>query len=192
MPQYPITLTGNIVSEPIKRRVSEDAEVVRFRLACSSARQDGNGNWQNYNQLFIEVEAWNNLGMNTFMSAAKGSSVIVSGFLMSSEWMQDGQRQFKTYVKATHIGLDLNKYMVVATEFGPQRRKQMLEELDAKFKAQLVTVTTAAEGAASEPVNESAAAAPATDLPEEEPPFDDPEHQDCLGEDSPEMAQHSA
>ena len=52
--ETPITIVGNIVTDPIHRSVG-DQEVVRFRVASNSRRRSADGTWEHGNSLFVTV-----------------------------------------------------------------------------------------------------------------------------------------
>ena len=55
--ETPFTIVGNIVTDPIHRRVG-DQEVVKFRVASNSRRRTADGNWEPGNSLFVTVNCW--------------------------------------------------------------------------------------------------------------------------------------
>ncbi|MDU0479774.1 single-stranded DNA-binding protein [Staphylococcus chromogenes] len=137
MPQLPITLSGNVVSDPSWKQITKEHHVCKFRIACSRGRFEAGegeqeGTWKNFDQLFIDVDAWDLLGFNCLGTLKRGASVIVSGTLLTQEWTaKDGSGPFsRIMVRANAVGLDLNRYKVVATPFGVQEYRAHLDAMN--------------------------------------------------------------
>ncbi|AMO62444.1 single stranded DNA-binding protein [Mycolicibacterium phlei] len=104
-----ITIVGNIVSDPIHRRVG-DQEVLRFRLASNSRRRTAEGTWEPGNSLFVTVSCWGRAVANASAALVKGDPVIVIGHVYTSEYEdRDGNRRSSVEVRATSVGPDLNR-----------------------------------------------------------------------------------
>ena len=58
--ETPITVVGNIVTDPKRRRVGEQ-EVIKFRVASNSRRRAADGTWEPGNSLFVTVNCWGRL-----------------------------------------------------------------------------------------------------------------------------------
>ena len=58
--ETPLTVVGNIVNDPIRRRVG-DQEVLKFRVASNSRRRGADGTWEAGNSLFVTVNCWGRL-----------------------------------------------------------------------------------------------------------------------------------
>ena len=58
--ETPITIVGNIVTDPHRRSVG-DQEVINFRVASNSRRRTADGTWEAGNSLFVTVNCWGRL-----------------------------------------------------------------------------------------------------------------------------------
>ena len=108
-----ITITGNLVSAPVLRTYGTQ-DFTKFRLAHNHSYRDaGTGDWIDRGTTFIEVSCWRKLAANVCESLGKGSAVIVTGRLKSSEWEKevDGRTEKRTSfeIEATSIGPDLSR-----------------------------------------------------------------------------------
>ncbi len=107
--ETPLTVVGNIVNDPIRRRVG-DQEVLKFRVASNSRRRAGDGTWEPGNSLFVTVNCWGRLVSGVGASLGKGSPVIVSGHVYTSEYEdRDGIRRSTLEMRASAVGPDLSR-----------------------------------------------------------------------------------
>ncbi|BBZ22467.1 single-stranded DNA-binding protein [Mycolicibacter hiberniae] len=102
-----LTVIGNIVTDPIRRRVGEH-ELIKFRVASNSRRRGADGSWETGNTLFITVNCWDRLVTGVGASLSKGLPVIVVGHVFTSEYEdKDGVRRSSVELRATAVGPDL-------------------------------------------------------------------------------------
>lgn len=123
----PVTITGRIVSDSVyvERKDNMDG-VLKIRVATSRSYKQGE-KWHNADKLFINVEAWGRLGINSHISLKPGVSVIVQGFLYTNQWevpstdpnTEKPERRQEIRMRATSIGIDLNNYIVGFQEVKP-------------------------------------------------------------------------
>jgi len=107
--ETPLTVVGNIVNDP-KRRSVGDQEVLKFRVASNSRRRVADGTWEPGNSLFVTVNCWGRLVSGVGASLGKGSPVIVSGHVHTSEYEdRDGIRRSTLEMRATAVGPDLSR-----------------------------------------------------------------------------------
>jgi single-strand DNA-binding protein len=107
--ETPLTVVGNIVNDPIRRRVG-DQEVLKFRVASNSRRRAADGTWEPGNSLFVTVNCWGRLVSGVGASLGKGSAVIVAGHVHTSEYEdRDGIRRSTLEMRATAVGPDLSR-----------------------------------------------------------------------------------
>ncbi|KUI25479.1 single-stranded DNA-binding protein [Mycobacterium sp. GA-2829] len=107
--ETPITVVGNIVTNPFRQRVG-DQEVIRFRMASNSRRRTPDGGWEPGNSLFVSVSCWGKLVTGVGASLGKGDAVIVVGQVYTSEYDdREGVRRSSVEVRATAVGPDLNR-----------------------------------------------------------------------------------
>jgi len=109
--ETPITVTGRIVTDPVRRRVA-DQDLVKFRLASNARRRTGEGTWEPGNSLYLTVNCWGKLAAGVSGSLAKGDAVIVVGQVYTSEYEdRDGIKRSSAEVRATAVGPDLSRYL---------------------------------------------------------------------------------
>jgi single-strand DNA-binding protein len=107
--ETPLTVIGNIVNDPIRRRVG-DQEVLKFRVASNSRRRAADGTWEPGTSLFVTVNCWGRLVSGVGASLGKGSAVIVAGHVHTSEYEdRDGIRRSTLEMRATAVGPDLSR-----------------------------------------------------------------------------------
>ena len=106
--ETPFTVVGNIITDPILRRVG-DQEVYKFRVASNSRRRTADGNWEPGNSLDVSVNCWGKrLVKGVGGSLGKGDPVIVVGYVYTSEYEdREGVRRSSLEVRATAVGPDL-------------------------------------------------------------------------------------
>jgi single-strand DNA-binding protein len=107
--ETPVTVVGNVVNDLKRRRVG-DQEVLKFRVASNSRRRAADGNWEPGNSLFVTVNCWGRLVSGVGASLGKGSPVIVSGHLYTSEYEdRDGNQRSTLEMRAIAVGPDLSR-----------------------------------------------------------------------------------
>lgn len=111
--QQPITIIGTIVTEPVKRLVN-DTVTVRLRVATSRrvrTQQDtpeAPVEFIDRDQLYINVDCWDDLASHVVGSVTKGSKVICVGYLNTQEWLSEGEEKRSAIaLRALHVGVDL-------------------------------------------------------------------------------------
>jgi single-strand DNA-binding protein len=110
--ETPLTVIGNIVTNPDRRRVG-DQDVIRFRVASNSRRRTSDGTWEAGNSLFITVNCWGRLVSGVGAALRKGDPVIAVGHVYTSEYDdRDGNRRSSLEMRATAVGPDLSRSIV--------------------------------------------------------------------------------
>ena len=110
--ETPLTVVGNIVTDP-KRRVVGDQEVIRFRVASNSRRRSADGTWGAGDSLFITVNCWGRLVPGVGAALGKGAPVIVVGTVHTSEYEdRDGIRRSSLEMRASAVGPDVSRAIV--------------------------------------------------------------------------------
>jgi single-strand DNA-binding protein len=106
--ETPFTVVGNIITDPVLRRVG-DQQVYKFRVASNSRRRTAEGQWEPGNSLYVSVNCWSKgLVKGVGASLGKGDPVIVVGYVYTSEYDdRDGNRRSSLEVRATAVGPDL-------------------------------------------------------------------------------------
>ena len=127
--ETPFTIVGNIVTDPIHRRVG-DQEMVRFRVASNSRRRTAEGTWEPGNSLFVTVSCWGRVVAGASAALVKGDPVIVVGHVYTSEYDdREGNRRSSVEVRATSVGPDLAR-CGARIDRGKQQIDQRSAELD--------------------------------------------------------------
>lgn len=107
--ETPLTVVGNVVSDPIRRRVGEQ-EVIKLRVASNSRRRGADGTWETGTSLFVNVNCWGRLVTGVGASLGKGSPVVAVGHVYTSEYEdRDGIRRSTLEMRATCVGPDLSR-----------------------------------------------------------------------------------
>jgi single-strand DNA-binding protein len=105
--ETPITLVGNIVTKPDRKRVG-DQELIKFRVASNSRRRTPEGQWEPGNSFFVTVNCWGKLVTGVGAAFGKGDPVIVVGYVYTSEYEdKEGVRRSSVELRATSVGPDL-------------------------------------------------------------------------------------
>lgn len=105
--ETPIQIIGNIVNDPIRRRVGEQ-ELTKFRMASNARRRTDEGGWAVTTTLYVTVNCWGSLASGVGASLIKGDPVVVVGTAYTSEYTdRDENRRSAIEVKALSVGPDL-------------------------------------------------------------------------------------
>jgi single-strand DNA-binding protein len=106
----PITITGNVVTAPARRKTDAGHSVTSFRVASTERRYVKQlGAWADGNSLFLKVNCWRDLSDNVERCVLKGDPVVITGRLFTREYELDGQRRSSFEVDADAVGLNLAK-----------------------------------------------------------------------------------
>ena len=109
MSQSQITVVGNVVDSPVRRRAGS-GEVTKFRLAATDRYHDSaTGQWVDGDTFYVDVDAWNALGASISASVFKGDPVVVTGRISTSEYEVDGAKRSRPVIKAAAVGHDLSR-----------------------------------------------------------------------------------
>ena len=102
-----VTVVGNVVDSPRRVRL-ENSAVTNFRMASTARRYDsGRQEFVDAGTLWVDVEAWGELGGNVARSISKGDPVIVRGTLTTRSWDTENGRRSAPQIKATSVGPNL-------------------------------------------------------------------------------------
>ena len=106
----PITVVGNAVTTPDRRKTESGHSVASFRVASTERRYDRElGAWGDGRSLFLQVNCWRQLADNVHRSIVKGDPVVIVGHLFTREYELDGQRRSSFEIEADAVGLNLAK-----------------------------------------------------------------------------------
>ena len=102
-----VTVVGNVVDSPRRVRL-ESRAVTNFRMASTARRYDsGRQEFVDAGTLWVDVEAWGELGGNVARSISKGDPVIVRGTLTTRSWDTENGRRSAPQIKANAVGPNL-------------------------------------------------------------------------------------
>lgn len=108
MNETPITIVGNLVSDPIERTTQSGRSVTNFRVASTPRRFNReSSSYQDSGTLWMAVVCWQDTARNAAQSLRQGDPVIVTGRLTSREYVKDEQRRIHTEVVADAVGHNL-------------------------------------------------------------------------------------
>jgi single-strand DNA-binding protein len=104
-----ITVIGNVVDSPVRRRAGS-GEVTKFRVASTDRWFDtGSGQWVDGDTFYVDVDCWNALGGHVSAGVVKGDPVIVVGRISTSEYEVDGAKRSRPVIRAATVGHDLTR-----------------------------------------------------------------------------------
>lgn len=110
MRETTLTVVGNVVDTPQRRKTDGGHSVANFRIASTARRYDrGDGQWIDGDSLFLNVTCWRALAENVDRSVVQGDPVIVTGRLYTRSYEVEGQRRSAYELDAHAVGLDLSR-----------------------------------------------------------------------------------
>jgi single-strand DNA-binding protein len=103
-----VTVSGNVVGDPVVRVTRANVPFVTFRVASNVRRVDfKTGDYVDAGTNFVNVTAFRALGVNLSNSLKKGEPVIVYGRMRINQWV-NGERSGTTVeIDAFNVGHDL-------------------------------------------------------------------------------------
>ncbi|MDX6257365.1 MAG: single-strand DNA-binding protein [Frankiales bacterium] len=117
-----ISLVGNIVRDPVIRKVSDKATVTTFRLASTPRRFDPSiSEWRNLDSLYLTVSCWNKLAERVANCLQGGDPVVVSGRLRMRTYEIEGRQRTVYEVDAQQVAPDLTRISVELVRTGRPR-----------------------------------------------------------------------
>jgi single-strand DNA-binding protein len=104
-----VTVSGNVVGDPVVRATRANVPFVTFRVASNVRRVDfKTGDYIDAGTNFVNVTAFRSLGVNLSNSLRKGEPVIVYGRMRINQWV-NGERSGTTVeIDAYNVGHDLS------------------------------------------------------------------------------------
>jgi single-strand DNA-binding protein len=124
-----ISLVGNIVRDPVIRKVSDKATVTTFRLASTPRRFDpSTSEWRNLDSVYLTVSCWNKLAERVANCLKGGDPVVVSGRLRMRTYEIEGQKRTVHEVDAQQVAPDLNRISVELVRTGRPRGLEPVPE----------------------------------------------------------------
>jgi single-strand DNA-binding protein len=105
-----MTIVGNVVDTPRRRRTKNGHEVTNFRVASTSRRFDREQErFIDNATLFVNVTCWRQMGVNVDQSLRKGQPVVVYGRFTMREYTVEEQVRTSYELEAVSVGHDLSR-----------------------------------------------------------------------------------
>jgi single-strand DNA-binding protein len=103
-----ITIVGNVVDTPRRRRTKNGHEVTNFRIASTSRRFDREQEkFVDNSTLYVNVTCWRQFAVNIDESIKKGQPVVVYGRYYMREYKVEEQLRSSYELEAVAVGHDL-------------------------------------------------------------------------------------
>jgi single-strand DNA-binding protein len=103
-----VTIVGNVVDTPRRRRTKNGFDVTNFRVASTSRRYDREQEkFVDNSTLFVNVTCWRQMGVNVEDSVRKGQPVLVYGRYYMREYKVEEQLRSSYELEAVAVGHDL-------------------------------------------------------------------------------------
>ena len=124
-----VTLMG-VISEPVLRFTQAGKAVLSFSMVTKrSAKNQATGEWEDHEETWWQVTAWEKLAENCAESLSKGASVIVVGRTFMDKYVgKDGVERTALKVSASAIGPDLRRATAQVRKV--ERSQQAVDESD--------------------------------------------------------------
>lgn len=107
--QTPITVIGNLTSDPELRYTASGVPVATFTVAATerSLNKD-TGKYEDSGALFLRVNIWRDQAEHIAESAEKGTRVMVSGSIKQRSWEdKEGNKRTSYEVQGEEVGISL-------------------------------------------------------------------------------------
>jgi single-strand DNA-binding protein len=99
-----VTLIGNLVADPVAKKLSSGQAIVRFRLATSFVWKDSKSGKTKQEVEYHSIVAFGSLGKVAAKYLKKGDRVFLDGRLKTSSWQgNDNTRRQRTEVLVTNM-----------------------------------------------------------------------------------------
>jgi len=98
---------GRLVADPELKTVGSSRQVANMRIAAHNKKgKDGKSE-----ALFIDVEAWEDLGVNCAAELRKGDTVVVVGRLQEDQWVgKEGDDRKKSKIAADDVAKAVSRW----------------------------------------------------------------------------------
>ncbi|WP_327156684.1 single-stranded DNA-binding protein [Streptomyces tubercidicus] len=122
MGETPITVTGNLTSDPEVKFTASGAAMARFTVASTPRAYDReSGQYRDGTSMFMRCSAWRHLAEHVAESLTKGMRVIVSGRLRQLDWQTDqGENRSMLVMEVDDIGPSLTFATATVTKTAPR------------------------------------------------------------------------
>ncbi|MFD8545783.1 single-stranded DNA-binding protein [Streptomyces sp. NPDC059649] len=107
--ETPITIVGNLASDPELRFTNTGDAIARFSVASTPRSYDkATGQWRDGTAMFLRCTAWRDLANHVAESLTKGMRVVVTGRLRQHNWQTDqGENRSMLALEVDDIGPSL-------------------------------------------------------------------------------------
>jgi single-strand DNA-binding protein len=118
----PITVIGNLTTDPELHFTGGGAPVATFTVACNERYRDDSGAWQDGPTSFHRINAWRELAEHAAESLTKGARVVVAGTLRQRTYEPkdkapgDSGKRTVWEIRASEIGAALSYATVQVTK----------------------------------------------------------------------------
>ncbi len=103
-----VTISGNVVGDPVVRATGANVPFVTFRVASNVRRVDfKTGEYIDAGTNFVNVTAFRSLGVNLANSLKKGEPVLVYGRMRINQWVNGERSGTSVEIDAYNVGHDL-------------------------------------------------------------------------------------
>ena len=103
-----VTVSGNVVGDPVVRATKANVPFVTFRVASNVRRMDfKTGEYTDAGTNFVNVTAFRALGVNLASSLVKGQPVLVYGRMRINQWVNGEKSGTTVEIDAYRVGHDL-------------------------------------------------------------------------------------
>ncbi len=100
-----VTVSGNVVGDPVVRATRANVPFVTFRVASNVRRVDfKTGEYIDAGTNFVNVTAFRGLGVNLSNSLKKGEPVIVYGRMRINQWVNGERTGTTVEIDAYNVG----------------------------------------------------------------------------------------
>jgi len=104
----PITIVGNVTSDPELRFLASGVAVASFTIASTPRTFDKAANeWKDGETLFMRCSIWREAAENVAESLTRGTRVIVTGRLKSRSYEKDGEKRTVIELDVEEVGPSL-------------------------------------------------------------------------------------
>ena len=103
-----LTVSGNVVGDPVVRATGANVPFVTFRVASNVRRMNfKTGEYADAGTNFVNVTAFRALGVNLANSLKKGEPVLVYGRMRINQWVNGEKSGTTVEIDAHNVGHDL-------------------------------------------------------------------------------------
>ncbi|MEP7017028.1 MAG: single-stranded DNA-binding protein [Actinomycetota bacterium] len=130
-----VTVSGNVVGDPVARLTKAEVPFVTFRVASNVRRVNfKTGEYVDAGTNFVNVTAFRALGINLANSLKKGEPVIVYGRMRINQWVNGEKSGTTVEIDAYNVGHDLTWGQTAFTKVTKPQLNQIDRMADAEVQ----------------------------------------------------------